>query len=191
MNFGLTGGWYGPANQYSGVIAPFLAMVPAPQSKKLTVGTYINSVKYLGGLGRLNTTGISDSTDTFYAKSLMTPTASPISTTAGTAFMTYLANQGFGTNTVRPHLIANKLHCRSQGHSIYIQDWFVEVELYGGTNSAINNVARNATAFFNRDSIFTIQFYTSAPGGVPPFPAAGFSLLDGMFHLPRLHITPH
>ncbi|KJA13767.1 Glucooligosaccharide oxidase [Hypholoma sublateritium FD-334 SS-4] len=158
VNFGLTGGWYGPANQYAAVIAPFLAMVPAPQSKKLTVGTYINSVQYLGGLGRLNTTGIPDSTDTFYAKSLMTPTASPISITAGTAFMTYLANQGFGTNT----------------------DWFVEVELYGGTNSAINNVPRNATAFFNRDSIFTIQFYTSAPGGVPPFPAAGFTLLDGM-----------
>ncbi len=59
VNFGLTGGWYAPADQYAAVIAPFLAMVPTPQTKKLTVGTYINSVQYLGGLGRLNTTGIS------------------------------------------------------------------------------------------------------------------------------------
>lgn len=27
--------------------------------------------------------------------------------------------------------------------------------------------------------MFTIQFYTSAPGGVPPFPSQGFDLLDG------------
>ncbi|KAF9474996.1 glucooligosaccharide oxidase [Pholiota conissans] len=155
VSFGLTGGWYGPANQYAAVIAPFLATVPTPQSKKLTVGTYIASVQYLGGLGRLNTTTIPDSTDTFYAKSLMTP---PLVSAQGTAFMNYLASQGFGTNT----------------------DWFVEVELYGGTNSAINNVASDATAFANRNSTWTIQFYTSAPNGVPPFPSAGFTLLDGM-----------
>ena len=88
-------------------------MVPKPQTKKLTVGTYINSVQYLGGLGRLNTTGIPDSTDTFYAKSLMTPTASPISAAAGTAFMTYLANQGFGTSTVRSPFFqqCSSAHC--------------------------------------------------------------------------------
>ena len=56
----------------------------------------------------------------------------------------------------------------------------MEIELYGGTNSAINNVASTATAFANRNSMFTIQFYTSAPGGVPPFPGEGFTLLDGM-----------
>ncbi|KAF8956211.1 glucooligosaccharide oxidase [Flammula alnicola] len=158
VNFGLTGGWYAPANEFAGVIARFLAKVPTAQSKNLTVGTYINSVQYLGGLGRLNTAGIPDAHDTFYVKSLMTPEASPISTKAGMAFMSYLANQGFGTNT----------------------DWFVEVELYGGTNSAINNVPSNATAFSNRNSMFTIQFYTSARGGVPPFPQEGFTLLDGM-----------
>ncbi|KAF8194117.1 glucooligosaccharide oxidase [Pholiota molesta] len=155
VSFGLTGGWYAAANQYAAVIAPFLAKVPTPQSKKLTVGTYIGSVQYLGGLGRLNTTGTPDSTDTFYAKSLMTP---PLASAQGTAFMNYLANSGFGTNT----------------------DWFVEVELYGGTNSAINNVSSTATAFANRNSTWTIQFYTSAPGGVPPFPSQGFTLLDGM-----------
>lgn len=73
---------------------------------------------------------------------------------------------------------------------MHAQDWFVQVELYGGANSAINKVARTATAFFNRDSLFTIQFYTSARGGVPPFPDEGFDLLDGMLHLLRFHTTP-
>lgn len=101
INFGVTGGWYGPANQYAGVIAPLLAVLPTPGWSQVTPGTYIASVTNLGGLGRLNTTGKPDETDTFYAKSLMTPANSPISSVASTAFMNYLANQGFGTNTVR------------------------------------------------------------------------------------------
>ena len=56
-------------------------------------------------------------------------------------------------------------------------NWFVQIELYGGTNSAINNVALNATAFAYRSSMFTIQFYTSSES--PPFPEDGFKLLDG------------
>ncbi|KDR69186.1 hypothetical protein GALMADRAFT_272070 [Galerina marginata CBS 339.88] len=156
--FGIHGGWYAPADQFNTVIAPLLAKLPTPANKTLTVGTYINSVQLLGGLGRLNTVGIPDTPNTFYAKSLMTPEASPMSNASMNAFTTYLANDGFGTNT----------------------QWFVEVELYGGTNSAINNIPLDATAFAHRSSMFTIQFYTSAPQGNPPFPSQGFSLLDGM-----------
>ena len=53
------------------------------------------------------------------------------------------------------------------------------IELYGGTNSAINNVALDTTAFALRSSLFTIQFYASANGGVPPFPSDGFAFVDG------------
>ena len=62
----------------------------------------------------------------------------------------------------------------------------MEIELYGGTNSAINNVPIEATAFAHRSSMFTIQFYTSAPGNVPPFPPAGFSFLDGKHFISRI-----
>jgi len=109
VSFGLTGGWYAPADQFAAVIAPFLAALPQPASHKLTAGTYINSVQYLGGLGRLNTSGIPDSHDTFYAKSLMTPEGSPMSNASMTAFANYLANQGFGTNTVRDPFLSVKL----------------------------------------------------------------------------------
>ena len=100
VTLGLSGGWYAPANQFENVIAPLLSKLPTPSSKKLTVGTYIQSVQFLGGLGRLSTAGIPDSHDTFYAKSLMTPEASPMSTTALNAFMSYLGNAGFTANTV-------------------------------------------------------------------------------------------
>ena len=110
VSFGLTGGWYTPADQFAAVIAPLLAALPQPASHKLTVGTYINSVQYFDGFGRLNTTGIPDTPNTFYAKSLMTPEGSPISSASMVAFMNYLANQGFGTNTVRnPSLLVSLL----------------------------------------------------------------------------------
>jgi len=64
-----------------------------------------------------------------------------------------------------------------------IQSWFVEIELYGGFNSAINNVPFDSTSFGKRNAMFTIQFYTSAPNNVPPFPNDGFSLLDGILLL--------
>lgn len=156
--FSLAGGWYGPADDFDAIIAPYLDELPPPSAQTITPGTYIESVQNLGGLGRLNTNGIPDSNDTFYAKSLMTPEASPMTSTALNAFMSYLGDVGFTADT----------------------SWFVQFELYGGTNSAINNVPLNATAFAHRSSLFTIQFYTSAPGNVPPFPDDGFTLLDGM-----------
>ena len=101
VSFLLTGGWYAPADQFAAVIAPFLATLPQPTSHKLTVGTYIDIVQSIGGLDRLNTSGIPESPNTFYAKSLMTPEESPMSNASTTSFANYLANEGFGTNTVR------------------------------------------------------------------------------------------
>ena len=98
--FGLTGGWYGPKNEFAKVIAPFLANLPPPSGSTLTPGSYIDSVQYLGSLGRLSTTGIPDSHNAFYAKSLMTPEASPMTLTALNAFMIYLGTAGFTADTV-------------------------------------------------------------------------------------------
>jgi len=99
--FGVTGAWYGPADQFGNVIAPLLSTLPPPSRTTLTPGTYINSVQVLGGIDRLSTTGIPDTHDTFYAKSLMTPEASPMSSAALNAFMSYAGDAGFTANTVR------------------------------------------------------------------------------------------
>ena len=96
----LTGGWYAPADQFAAVITPLLNTLPTPSGKMVIPGTYIESVQYLGKLGRLDTSGIADTHDTFYAKSLMTPEASPMTSTALNAFMSYLGDKGFTADTV-------------------------------------------------------------------------------------------
>ncbi|KAK2464790.1 hypothetical protein APHAL10511_003208 [Amanita phalloides] len=156
----LTGGWYGPTNGLNAIIAPYLATVPKPDKIHFQTGSYIDSLRYLGGIGHLSTKKVADTRNTFYAKSLMTPEASPISDKALAAFTNYLADDGVKTNL----------------------NWFVQLELYGGKNSIINAVPQDATAFGRRNAMWTIQFYTSSPNYQPPFPDYGFSFLDDMVH---------
>ncbi|KAJ6599751.1 glucooligosaccharide oxidase [Mycena vulgaris] len=155
--FGLTGAYYGDSKDLNAILAPYLKGLPKPTGNTTTPGSYINSVAVLAGQP-LNTSSAPDVSDTFYTKSLMTPENAPMSAAAIKAFATYMATQGFSSNT----------------------NWFVEVELYGGKNSAINTVPLDSTAFAKRDTLFTIQFYASSANGAPPYPAAGFTFMDGM-----------
>lgn len=100
VSFLLIGGWYGQATALNATVAPLLAQLPSNPAVTLNVGTYINSVQVLAGSQSLDTTTGPDTHDTFYAKSLMTPASSPMSTAAITAFMNYLGNEGFSSTTV-------------------------------------------------------------------------------------------
>lgn len=102
VHFIFTGGWFGPTDELNGIIRPYLDQLPKPDSGGFTTGSYIDSLRLLGGLGRLSTKTTPDSRNTFYAKSLMTPEASPISDKALVAFTDYLANAGFDSNLVSP-----------------------------------------------------------------------------------------
>ncbi|KAJ7614661.1 glucooligosaccharide oxidase [Mycena polygramma] len=131
--------------------------LPKPSWSTISPGSYINSVSVLAGQN-LNTSTAPDGNDTFYTKSLMTPSAAPMSAAAIKAFVTYMAVQGVASDT----------------------DWFVEVDLYGGNNSAINAVPLDSTAFAKRDTLFTIQMYASSSNAAPPYPADGFTFVDGV-----------
>ncbi|KAJ7745583.1 glucooligosaccharide oxidase [Mycena maculata] len=156
--FVFTGAYYGNSVALNTIIAPYLKNLPKPTSNNTKVGTYINSVSFFAGPQPVNTASAPDVSDTFYTKSLMTPQSAPMSTAAINAFTTYMATQGFASVT----------------------SWFVQLELYGGTNSAINTVPLDSTAFAKRDTLFTIQLYASSATGAPPYPAAGFAFMDGM-----------
>jgi len=158
VSFTIVGGWYGAASKLNATIAPLLAKLPANPKTSLNVGSYINSVQALAGSQSLDTSTAPDVHDTFYAKSLMTPASSPMSAAAIKAFVNYLAHEGFDST----------------------MQWFCQVELYGGTNSAINAVATDATAFVHRSSIFTLQLYASSPNFQPPYPPSGFTFVDGI-----------
>lgn len=59
--------------------------------------------------------------------------------------------------------------------------WFLQIELYGGAQSAINLPSSNATAYPFRDCLFTLQLYTATITGEPPYPFhQGYSFLEGM-----------
>lgn len=88
----------------------------------------------------------------------MTPQSSPMSQSAVQAWTNYIATTGYQSTT----------------------HWFVQVELYGGSNSVINNVAPNATAFVHRSSQFTIQFYASSSNYGPPYPNSGLDFVNGL-----------
>ncbi|KAJ6524534.1 glucooligosaccharide oxidase [Mycena capillaripes] len=157
VSWGLTGAWHGDPSLLNGTVAPFLAAMPPLNGVTFTPGNWIESVSVLAG-STLNTSSAPDYTDTFYAKSLMTPASSPMNKAARTSFMNILSHEGFTSNT----------------------SWFFQVELYGGSNSKINSVPTDETAFVHRDSLFTIQFYASSFNNAPPYPNFGFKFLDDL-----------
>ncbi|KAG6916113.1 hypothetical protein DXG01_008388 [Tephrocybe rancida] len=154
--FALSGGWYGPADGLAAVLAPFLTQMPAKPNTSLKKGNYIQSVAAAAG-GTLDTKSEPETKDTFYVKSIMTPASAPMSNAAISTFTSYLASQGFQSKT----------------------EWFIEMDLYGGKNSAVNAIGADVTAFAHRSSTFTIQLYASAPGYKPPFPQYGFNFVEG------------
>jgi hypothetical protein len=67
------------------------------------VGSYIASVQTLAANQSLSTKGqnLSAEHDTFYVKSLVTPSDAPMSTGSLSTFADYLANEGFESDTAR------------------------------------------------------------------------------------------
>lgn len=82
------------------------------------------------------------------------------------------------------------------GVLIASKNWFVQLELYGGDSSLIGMIPSNATAFANRDVLWTFQvcpsfifstsathrsqFYASSSTYRPPYPDEGFTFVDGL-----------
>ena len=98
VSFELSGAWYGAQSAMTSALQPLLSQLPAPSSSTFSGnGTYIDSVAVLGGGVSLNTQSAPDTTDTFYAKSLMIPS---LNASAWTSFTNYLATTGFTTNLV-------------------------------------------------------------------------------------------
>lgn len=68
----LAGGWYAPFEQLNTTLKPFFDLMPLLRAVSFDTGDYLHSAINLAG-GSLNTMNAPDGTDTFYAKSLMTP----------------------------------------------------------------------------------------------------------------------
>lgn len=100
VSVGLAGGWYLPLDGLNATLKPFMDVMPPPRTASFDTGDYLHSAVNLAG-GSLDTTSAPDGTDTFYAKSLMTPEKEPMSDKALLAWMEVLANEGFNAPVVR------------------------------------------------------------------------------------------
>lgn len=94
--------------------------------------------------------------DTFYANSLVTREAVPLSNAALTAYFSeVLKYQGRGP-------------------------FFSIVNLYGGPGSAINIPAADSSAYSDRDSLWVFQNYGNTATGQPPYDPATTKIVDAL-----------
>lgn len=140
ISLSLTATYIGSQSDFLNVISGLVNSLPTPSSKKVTSQNWKATLQLLAGNQNLDTSQATYNYDTFYAKSIMTPSSTPMTSSALSSWMNYMASSGYSSKT----------------------NWFIQVELYGGVNSAINQVAKDATAFVHRSSLFTIQFYASS-----------------------------
>jgi hypothetical protein len=158
--FSVSGVYYGTKTQFNAAIKPFLAAVPkAPTSSSTKTYDWLGILTQLAGSdGSLNTSTKPDESDTFYAKSLVVDENAPLTEAALTSFFTYLNGPGVKSDT----------------------SWFIEADLWGGPNSAVNAVSSTASAFAQRSALYTFQIYASSSNNAPPYPTDGISFVDGI-----------
>ncbi|SCV73740.1 BQ2448_6170 [Microbotryum intermedium] len=156
----ISGVYYGTGEAFTQLMAPFEASLPSGVSTSINCTmSWIDSLQALAGSQALSTQGQNDYvSNSFYAKSLMTPDSDQLITEdAAKAYFTYL--QHTETNT----------------------KWFLEVNLYGGAGSAINAVPLTQSSFAHRSMLLTFQMYASSSTYSNPYPDQGFSFVSGMY----------
>ncbi|GAA5838802.1 hypothetical protein JCM11251_006743 [Rhodosporidiobolus azoricus] len=155
----INGVWYGPKAEFLQVIQPLKAELPGGFETKEDEMSWIESAAELAGNQALDTKGeMLLSRDSFYAKSLMTPSTIPIDVAVVEKFLDYLWTSNTSTN------------------------WFVEYHLYGGQYSEITNSSLlNESSFGFRDKFFTFQLYASSQTYGNPYPDSGVSFVQGMY----------
>ncbi|KIY70559.1 Glucooligosaccharide oxidase [Cylindrobasidium torrendii FP15055 ss-10] len=146
--------WFGAVEDYNATVDPFLGALTEPSSSTWVDGNWIEGFEALA-YPSLDTSA-PNAYATFYTKSLMTPEGEPMTRDALEAFVTYLAT------IVPPSELT----------------WIVEVELYGGSNSAMNAIPVNNTSFAHRDTKFNLQI--SGYNAAPPFPKEGYTFVQGI-----------
>lgn len=94
--------------------------------------------------------------DTFFAKSITTRNAIPLTAAAIRAyFNTIIANQGEGP-------------------------WFSIISLYGGPSSAINTPSSSSSSYSDRDSLWTIQNYGYSANSQLPYDSAISTIVNDL-----------
>ncbi|EGG05209.1 uncharacterized protein MELLADRAFT_25025, partial [Melampsora larici-populina 98AG31] len=160
VQFQLLGTLIGASSDLDPLVSPLLSKLPNNPEKTINQTDWLTSLELLAAPQPLTPTAASlqSNTDTFYAKSLVTPQAQPATNESIKALSNYFFNQGMSTSL----------------------NWFVQLQLYGGKGSFINSVPQESSSYLHRSSLWTIQLYASTGSNKTAFPSDGFEFIDSM-----------
>jgi hypothetical protein len=146
--FSISGTFFGTLDNFTSTIAPeLLRTLPAPSSQNVQTMAWLDAQVQLGGeplATPLNYTAH----DSFFAKSLVTPTESPLTEAGLEAFFQYIIDNAPG----------------------YGNPWFSIVNLYGGPDSQINVQDTTFSSYAHRDALWVFQNYGDISDIDSPFP---------------------
>lgn len=158
--FSISGTYIGDEATFTNTIAPaLLSGLPTPSSSSVISVDWITSLTDLANSVPLQqpTTGY-NLHDDFFAKSVVVPSATPLTTAALTTYFSYIIQNG--TSPLSP--------------------WFSIINLYGGPDSQINVPASSLTAYSDRSALWVIQHYGYTGSTGSPFPPTELSFIDGL-----------
>ncbi|KAG8862474.1 hypothetical protein FRB96_001545 [Tulasnella sp. 330] len=153
LHMDIEGTYYGTVAQLNAAVAPLMKMIASlnPIMNTQAPENYYDGTLYQT-LGRSWSVSNGDSSDTFFAKSLMLNSATVQSANYTNWVNWMIANGASGPST-----------------------WWCNIDLYGGV---ISNVAKTATAYANRNDILNFQFYGSS--GNNGFPSNGITFMNNL-----------
>ncbi|KAM0751378.1 Glucooligosaccharide oxidase [Meredithblackwellia eburnea MCA 4105] len=153
----ISGVFYGSEDGFHEAFDQLVDKFPEGYTTSVKQQTWIEVLQDYAGDQSLDTSSAKDYRDDFYTKSIMTPQGALITDDVLNTFFEYLFDTQTSTN------------------------WFVEVNLYGGNGSVINDVSLDDSSFGFRDRLLTFQLYASSSTYGPPYPDDGITYVQGMY----------
>ncbi|KAK4157552.1 putative FAD-linked oxidoreductase YvdP [Chaetomidium leptoderma] len=146
----LEGLYYGDKEGLQAALAPLIKKTNATLALAKT-GGWLDQVKYFGGGSAIDQGHGYEDHETFYSTSLYTKA---LDETQLQTFVSYWFNQA-KSNT---------------------RDWYVQIDLHGGENSAVSKPAANSTAYAHRDYLLMYLLYDRVDKGI--YPADGHTYME-------------
>lgn len=157
--FTISGTYLGDLTTWGNILEPaLLSGLPAPNSSTVGGNSWLDSLNLLAAPSSLHQP-TQNLHDNFYAKSILVPSSSPLTSAALNNYFAYIIENGSSSQQPTP--------------------WFSDIHLYGGPGSAINTPPSNASAYSDRDALWLVQHYGNMTDTNEPFPAE-LSFIDGL-----------
>ena len=159
-NFHIDGTYLGDLTTFNSAIAPaLLTGLPTPFSSTVQSVDWIESLTLLASPQPLQQPKEGYNLhDDFFAKSVVTPSSSPLTTDALNSYFSYIIENGVDAPS----------------------PWFSIINLYGGADSQINVPSPSSSAYSDRSALWVLQHYGYTGNTGSPYPPASITFVDGL-----------